>query len=136
MVVAQSSTFNASSSGSLATELDFKLIGSKIRRQKGGNKPTMISFQRPELQLQSIYEIARGDALKNQLSNIAETDPFVERLNKIVQDNPLPPFSVVSQFMAPAGALVTDDETGLHYMAFSIRRKQVQAPAETPAAGN
>ena len=121
---------------SLSTELDFKLIGSKIRRQKGGDKPTMISFQRPDLQLQSLYEIARGDALKSQLSNIAETDPFLERLNKIVQDNPLPPFSVVSQFMAPAGALVTDDETGLHYMAFSIRRKQVQVPADSPATDN
>jgi len=34
----------------------------------------------------------------------------------------LPPFAVTRQYLAPGGAMVVD-ETGIHYTAFSLRRK-------------
>ena len=44
------------------------------------------------------------------------------RVHSAMEANPLPPFSVLEQYFAPAGALMVDDETGLHYMSFTLRR--------------
>jgi hypothetical protein len=35
----------------------------------------------------------------------------------------LPPFEVIAKYMAPSGAFVTEEEDGLHYTAFSLRRE-------------
>jgi hypothetical protein len=35
----------------------------------------------------------------------------------------LPPFEVLQRYLAPGGTVVVDDETGLHYTDFSLRRK-------------
>ena len=40
-----------------------------------------------------------------------------------MDEQPLPPFAVLQRYLAPGGVTVTDDETGLHYTAFSLRRK-------------
>ena len=108
---------------SLSDELDFKLIASKIRRQAGATKPGMISFDRPEEAMRFLYDLATGDAATAGLSQIAENNPFFKGVNKALEDNPLPPFSVLRQYLAPSGAMVVDDETGIHYSAFSLRRK-------------
>ncbi len=114
----------ASGSGkSLAGELDFKLIASKIRSEAGATKPGMISFDRPEEALRWLYEMASGEAVTTGLSQAAENNPFMKGVDQALKDNPLPPFSVVRQYLAPSGAMVVDDETGIHYMTFSLRRK-------------
>ena len=58
-----------------------------------------------------------------RLANQAEDNPFFRALNDAVTKNPLPPFAVIAQYLAPGGAIVTDDETGLHYTAFGLRRE-------------
>jgi hypothetical protein len=37
--------------------------------------------------------------------------------------NPLPPFSVLQKYFAPQGSMVIDDETGIHFMDFTLKRK-------------
>ena len=111
------------SSESLADALDFKLIASKIRRQSAGTKPAMISFSRPEEPMRLLYELAVGEASREQLRNMAEDNPFFRSLDTALEANPLPPFAVIQRYLAPGGAMVVDDETGIHYMGFSLRRK-------------
>ena len=111
------------SSLSLANELDYKLIANKIERQLGETKAGMIQFNRPEEGMRLLYELATAQSMQNRLANQAENNPFFRALNDAVTKNPLPPFAVIAQYLAPGGAIVTDDETGLHYMAFGLRRE-------------
>jgi hypothetical protein len=110
-------------SQSLANQLDFKLIASKIRRHLGDDEAGMISFNRPEESLRHMYMLATSPTMRTRLRDGAEDNPLFRALNAALEDNPLPPFSVIAQYMAPGGAVVTRDETGIHYTAFTLRRE-------------
>jgi hypothetical protein len=113
----------ADGSTSLANELDFKLVVSKIRRQPGGENPALVSFNRPEEGMRMLYDLAIADTTRSQLRRQAENNRFFKSLDTALKENPLPPFEVLRRYLAPGGALLVDDETGLHYLAFSLRRK-------------
>lgn len=110
------------SSRTLANELDFKIIASKIQRQLGDLQAGMIVFNRPEEAMRQLYDMATSDTMRGALKGRAENNPFFKSLDSALTSNPLPPFSVLAQYLAPGGALLTSDETGFHYMAFSLRR--------------
>jgi hypothetical protein len=94
---------------SLAEDLEYQLVISRLSRQPGGNNPSMIAFSRPEEQFRLWYEIATADSSKTRLTALVE--------------NPLPPFATIAKYLAPAGGIVTDEATGIHYIAFGMRRE-------------
>ncbi len=108
---------------SLADELDFKLMVSKISRQSGGSQPAMIFFSRPETAMKWIYDLASAEQSRTFLREQGESNPFFKSLNTALEQNPLPPFEVLKRYLAPEGAMVVDDLTGIHYTAFALRRK-------------
>jgi hypothetical protein len=107
----------------LADELDFKLIASKIKRQVGGDAPGMIQFSRPEEGLRFWYDMAAAENTKQMLSRGAEENPFLKDVDQALKDNPLPPFSVLAKYLAPGGAMMVSDETGIHMLSFTLRRQ-------------
>jgi hypothetical protein len=110
-------------SGSLANELDYKLIASRIRRQAGGDTPGMLAFDRPEESLRLLYELATGDTTRQQLQARSDENPFFGALDGALRENPLPPFAVIARYLAPGGSLITNDATGFHYTSFTLRRR-------------
>ena len=116
-------TTAAGGSKSLADELDFKLIASKIQRQPGGKSASMINFNRPEEGMRMLYDLVASEGTRDRLRRGGEDNKFFKSLGKALDDNPLPPFAVLRQYLAPGGAMIVDDETGIHYMTFSLKRK-------------
>ncbi len=112
-----------SSKKSLATELDFKLVASKLRRQGGGKKPGMFTFNRPEEGLRMMYEMATSDSTRGMLAGAAENNDGLRTLNSVLEENPLPPFAKLKEFLAPTGSIITADDKGFHYTGFGLRRK-------------
>jgi len=108
---------------SLADDLEYKLVISRLGRQPGGSNPSMIAFGRPEEQLRVFYELATANSTRNQLSLAAENNPFFGRLDSALNDNPLPPFSQLAKYLAPSGGIVTNEATGIHYIAFGMKRE-------------
>jgi hypothetical protein len=114
------------SSQSLANELDYKLIANKISRKLGDAEASFVIFNRPEEGLRLVYEMAHSEELRNQMRSAAESNPSLrvfKVLDDALNDNPLPPFAVLAKYLAPVGAMMTNDETGIHYMEFSLRRE-------------
>jgi hypothetical protein len=110
-------------SQSLADRAEFKLIASKIRLQAGGGKPGLVSFSQPEETVRWLYDLATSEQTRQRLSQQAENSRFFRAMDSALQQNRLPPFAVLRRYLAPGGAMATDDRTGLHYMAFTLRRK-------------
>jgi hypothetical protein len=108
--------------GSLAHELDFKLIASKVKRQVGGDAPGFLQFARAEQGMRFWYDLAQAEDTKKQLARGAENNPLLRDVEKALSDNPLPPFSVLAKYLAPGGGMMVSDETGFHYMSFTLRR--------------
>jgi hypothetical protein len=110
-------------SRSLRNELDYKLIASKIKRQVGGEAPGFVQFARAEQGMRFWYELATAEDTKRQLTRGAEDNPFLRDVDQALKDNPLPPFSVLAKYLAPGGGMMVNDETGFHYMSFTLQRK-------------
>jgi hypothetical protein len=108
---------------SLADSPDFQRVTDNIRRQSGGTEPAMISFERPQAGLRFYYELATGDEHRQRFRQQAGDNPFLKTLDTALNENPLPPFAVIEQYFAPTGAMLISDDTGLHYMGFSLRRE-------------
>ncbi|HEY2826422.1 MAG TPA: hypothetical protein VGJ04_02390 [Pirellulales bacterium] len=107
----------------LALALDYKLIASKIAQQPGGDKPAMLLFNRPDAGWKYLYDLANSDQARQILQQRAGSNPFFTALHDGLDQNPLPPWEVIARYLAPEGAMFTDDDSGIHYMAFALRRK-------------
>ena len=110
-------------SASLADQLDFKLIASRIKRDSRGGQPAMLLFDRPEEGMRMLYDIATNDDNRTRWAERAEENQFFAAINGAFNDHPLPPFEVISKYLAPGGGSLTSDESGLHYVGFSLKRQ-------------
>jgi len=114
---------SAKSANSLGDELDYKLVTRMIGLQPGGMRPAMISFERPDESMRYLYDLVTGQSTRVGLAAQSRNNRLFGALNTALQANPLPPFEVLQKYVAPSGALIVDDETGIHYTSFSLRRK-------------
>jgi hypothetical protein len=116
---------------SLASDLEYKLILSRIKRQPGGDAPGMISFSRPEEAMRMWYDLAVAENTQKLLARQGERNDFFRGVDQALRDNPLPPFSVIQKYLAPGGGFLTSDKSGLHYASFGLKRKSPGA-SENP----
>lgn len=106
----------------LAEDLSFKLVLNKLQDHAGERKVAMVSFARPEESLRMVYELVQADTTRDFIGQRAERNDFFKNLQGNLDTNPLPDFNVISQYLAPSGAIMVDDETGLHWIGFSLKR--------------
>ena len=114
---------NITPARSLSEQLDYKLIASKVGRQPGGDSPAMVTFRRPEQEVRLLYDLIASETNRQRIAAGAENNRFLRAVNDALEENPLPPFSVLAEYLAPGGGMMTNDETGLHYMAFTLKRE-------------
>lgn len=130
----------------LNQSLEFQLIRDRIQTELRGKEACAITFDRPEESLQMFYELVRdpdsrqgleqmdwarglrprrsGALEEQELRNqIVRANPMFGALNQALEKHELPPFSVISKYMAPRGGYLVEEETGLHYTAFMMRRE-------------
>jgi hypothetical protein len=109
------------STESLAIAADFKLIADHARLQCNGAKPAMIAFQRPEEGMRFLYDLLTAEENRRRLRTAAASNRLLERVNKALDDNPLPPFEALRAFLAPAGSVMLDEVNGIHYVSFALK---------------
>lgn len=108
---------------SLAAALDYKLVATRLARRGGGKKVALLGFQRPDEGLRFVYEMALSEQTRQQFKTQADRNPLFKALDAALDQHPLPPFEVLQRYLAPGGSMLVDDETGLHYTNFTLRRK-------------
>lgn len=111
------------STAKLSQALDFELISDRITAQLQNKECSTLSYSRPEESLQLFYELARDPKNRDRLRQVADSNGFFKALLAGLDKRELPPFSVIAKYLAPAGGFLVDDDTGLHYMSFSLRRE-------------
>jgi hypothetical protein len=110
---------------SLASSLEYKLIASKTARLAGKNKLSMLAFNRPEESMRFLYDLAASQQTREGLrARGAGNLQLFKSVDKALTDNPLPPFSVLQQYLAPGGSVLTEDDTGFHYVSFALKREK------------
>lgn len=136
-------------SNSLSESLEFQLIHDRIKAHLHGKQAAAITYARPEEQIQNFYELIRdpqdrmgleqldiarransrrprsnpestGDETRSRL---ARSNPFYQALNEALEKQELPPLAEITKHMAPRGGFLVEEDTGLHYTFFSLRRE-------------
>jgi hypothetical protein len=108
---------------SLGAALDYKLMASKILRHSGDGRVGMISFNRPDEGMRYLWDVAVQEQAKGRLAKAAENNKFFSSLDSALREHPLPPFSVIEKYFSPTGAILTNEESGFHYLTFTLKRK-------------
>lgn len=108
-------------SSSLISDSKFKVIAENVNKYMKGGKPAAFMFQRPEESFRFMYDLANEQSSKDFLQNQSASNPFFGAVNKAMNESPLPPFSKIEQYMAPAGSLILSDETGFHLFGFGMK---------------
>ncbi len=107
----------------LSESIEYKIIRDKIKVQLGDKETSIMSYQRPEESLRLFYDLASDQENIARLEAVSENNPFFTALVAALKGKRLPPFEVISKYLAPSGAFVVEVEDGLHYTTFSIRRE-------------
>ena len=116
---------NTLSSGDdlLSDAIEYKLIRDRIKAQLKDKETSIMQYQRPEESLRMFYDVANDPANINRLESISANNPFFTSLVTALKSKSLPPFEVISKYLAPSGGFVVEEEDGLHYTTFSLRRE-------------
>jgi|688.fasta_scaffold12510_6 hypothetical protein len=129
----------------LNQSLEFQLIHDRITEQLQGKNASAVTFDRPEQALQQFYEMVRdpenrakfreqskntprrdrptGNARMDELrQRFAGSNPVLTALEQAMEKHELPPFAEISKYMAPSGGYLVEEDSGLHYTTFTLRR--------------
>lgn len=107
----------------LSEAIEYKLIRDRIKAQLKDKETSIMAYQRPEESLRLFYDLANDPENINRLESISANNPFFTALVTALKSKSLPPFEVISKYLAPSGAFVVEEEDGLHYTTFSMRRE-------------
>jgi hypothetical protein len=107
----------------LSDAIEYKLVRDRIKAQLKDKESSMMFYQRPEETLRLFYDLASDRENIELLEKRSNNNPFFTALVAALRSRDLPPFEVISKYVAPSGAFVVEEEDGLHYTAFSMRRE-------------
>jgi len=108
--------------GLLTDSIEFKLVRDRISKQINAAQSSVMVYQRPEEQMRVLYDMAADKSNVNRLRDMSSNNPFFAALVKALDTHQLPPFEQIAKYLSPGGAFVIEEENGLHYTAFSMRR--------------
>ncbi|MFN7731873.1 MAG: hypothetical protein ACK5OB_08220 [Pirellula sp.] len=115
--------FNASGDGLLSDSIEFKLVRDRIKAQLKNADVSIMAYQRPEETMRLFYDLATNPENIDNLEGMSENNPFFKAIVTAIKSKKLPPFDVIAKYLAPGGAFVVEEESGLHYTGFSMRRE-------------
>jgi hypothetical protein len=107
----------------LSDALEYKLVRDRIKAQLKDKESSIMFYQRPEESLRLFYDLANDRENIDRLEQASANNPFFQALVAALKSRQLPPFEVISKYTAPSGAFVFEEDDGLHYTAFNMRRE-------------
>jgi hypothetical protein len=109
--------------GLLLESLEYKIINQRVAAQASGQELFGITISRPEESLRTFYDLAADKGNRQKLAEMSAMNPMLAALSKTLEKHELPTFDVIRKHMAPGGGFFSEDDTGLHFTTFGIKRK-------------
>ena len=112
---------NSSGNDRLADSEEFALIRQHIKNQLGEEQASMITFAQPRDQLQLVLDLVGDDRTKDFLADNSENSRFLGVLSNVMGNAKLPSMDDLTRHLAPSGSVMINNETGLHFIGFSLK---------------
>jgi hypothetical protein len=106
---------------SLSQSADLATILEKIRSQPNGQSASAVSFSRPAEAIRIFYELIQSEQARQFMSERRDDNPVLRGLDEALSKHPLPPFSALESYLTPQGAIITNEESGIHSLTLTLR---------------
>lgn len=106
----------------LADSIEYKVIQSRVERLTRGQELAMFYYENVSEVLRHWHEVSQSDQARDGLAAAGERFSMATGFLDVLEQNELPSFDVMQQYLAPTGGYLLDTNTGLHFMAFDVRR--------------
>jgi hypothetical protein len=110
----------------LRDELDYQLMADRLKRQVQSQPPGLLSFERPSEGLRVAYELLQSEDVRQRIHERREQNLFLRAVDEALEQQKFPPFAVIARYLAPSGSLLINEETGIHYIRFTLRRQTTE----------
>jgi hypothetical protein len=106
---------------SLANDATFQSVTQTMTRLLKTDMPCMMTYQNPEHAFRMIFELVNSEETRTFISGQVENNEYLAGIKQRFDDNPLPDFDDVRKYFRPSGGYAVADDTGYHFLAFSLR---------------
>lgn len=110
----------------LVDSSDYQRIVATLGRETPGQAPAFFSLQRSEESFRHLYDLLTSEKSREFIEENAADNAFLTALLDALENNELPPFEVLQQYMGPGGGIVYDTDSGYHGISFSLRGEGAQ----------
>ncbi|MGI9455756.1 MAG: hypothetical protein ACR2NU_04295 [Aeoliella sp.] len=106
----------------LADSIEYKVIQSRVERLTRGQELALFYYEDAKQAIRHWYEVGESTEARDGLASIGENFAPAQEFLDILEGNELPSFDALEKYMVPTGGYMLDTNTGLHFMAFDLRR--------------
>ncbi len=107
----------------LSEAKDFETMMAEMGQLTGGSDPVMVRFQRPAERTEAWYEPIRQQKQAEEADRPRRARGPFGGLERTLRNHTLPPFDALRKYFPPGGAVLIDDDAGLHYTGFTLKRE-------------
>jgi hypothetical protein len=108
----------------MADDEKFMSVQRKMTRLLRSDMPCAMTYQNPEHAFRMLFELAGSDQTQSFLSSQIEDNPVLSGIQSRFAENPLPDFDDMKGYFRPTGGFVVSDDTGYHFLAFSMKSEE------------
>ena len=108
----------------LVDDQNYARIVDESRRLLSNELPMANFYSDPKRQLKWFLELANTDQTKEVLSSMAEDNKYVSGVMQRLDENPLPEFGQLEGYFNQSGGYMSDDDTGLHMLFFTLKSEE------------
>lgn len=100
---------------------NFMEVQRKMTRLLRSDMPCAMTYQNPEHAFRMLFELAGSEQTQAFFSSQMDDNPVLSGIQSRFAENPLPDFDEMKGYFRPTGGFVVSDDTGYHFLAFSMK---------------
>ena len=105
----------------LADDDNYARIVEESQRLLNNELPIANFYSDPKRQLKWLMEIVNADTTQEVLGSAAEGNKYLSGFKSRLDENPLPDFEQLEKYFSQSGGYMSDDDTGLHMLFFTLK---------------
>ena len=102
----------------------FRSISDKVTKLLKSELPSAMMYSNPEESFRMLFELVKSDSTQALINRMAKDNEKLSGFKGRWDENPLPEFDDIKRFLKPSGGCALSDQTGYHFLVFTLRDDQ------------
>ncbi len=107
--------------GSLRERETYRTVRSAMKNDLGLERTSYALWVDAAAEWRQRFALLSSPDVMARMRERAQSQPWAMAAMQSLNDHPLPPFDAIERYFAPSGAAMTNEESGFHLTAFSLK---------------